>query len=74
MMNSSYVVVDGWGEIMSEHSYTVDGLHDACEYAKNRESRRQFWSIQNPDAVDLDTPNGLSVKEKEYLEVVWGLV
>lgn len=69
-----YEVVDSFGDTVSTHPYTVKGLHDACEYAKNREQNDLYWEIRNPANVDVDDASGLNAAEKEYLEIVWGLV
>ena len=69
-----YEVVDAFGDVVAHYVYTVKGLHDACEYAKNREQRDLYWEIRNPANVDVDNSSGLNAAEKEYLEIVWGLV
>lgn len=67
-----YEVHNMLGDLLATYPYTVDGLYRAAEHANGRTPGTTV--ISNPNNVDYDNPQGLLPSEKDYLEVVWGIV
>lgn len=74
MIKDAYAVINSTGDTVIEYPYTVDGFYQACAEVDGAERRGWSWRVINVNRVDLDHASGLTAKEKETAECVWGLV